>query len=441
MITILTRDNLRLVQNEGLRKDAERYLENYDDYVQGIKEFGMTVSDIDDTKETEALTKELIALGVRPRNKNKSFLWGGISPSCEHCVTGEGSVSLILSLACNRDCFFCTNKNQYNYEHRRKTVADLPAEYKKMYKYHKKMRSAAITGGEPLLYPDECEKFIRYVRKRDKDIYTRIYSNGDLATEEVLTQLKKAGLDEIRFGLKPDEDGIVEEAVLKNLENAIKIIPNAMVEMPPTPGKLDAMIKLFDKLEEIGVKGINILEFLFPWVHVKEYNEQGYKVKRRPYEVLYGYHYAGGIPLAGSELDCLKLVKHAAENKFKMGVHYCSLENKLTSQIWRYNTSFKKGPLEFFSETDFFVKSAKAYGADAEKVKTILDEKGSDAYSYNVSEQNIDFPVKDIPLLKGENMQLGISYMVFEIDEEKRGLIREIAIQLTDTESFEMSDL
>jgi pyruvate formate-lyase activating enzyme-like uncharacterized protein len=278
------------------------------------------------------------------------------------------------------------------------------------------------------------------VKKRDKKVRTRIYTNGDLASEALLKQLADSGLDEIRFGLKPDESGIVEEAVLKNLENAVKYIPYTMVEMPPLLGKLTEMEQLFDRLEAIGVKSVNILEFLFPWVHRDEYLAKGYKINRRPYRVLYDYGYAGGIPVAGSALECLKLVKYAAVKGFKMGVHYCSLENKLTAQIWHQNTMFTKKPLEYFSKNDFFVKSAKAYGDDAARVAQILEDAKRIHYIYNKSDKIIEFPITDVPLLKGENMQLGISYMVFEYTVEG-ALLREVAVYMADTENFNMEEI
>jgi len=114
--------------------------------------------------------------------------------------------------------------------------------------------------------------------------------------------------------------------------NAKEYIPDVVVEMPVIPGTLDEMKKLLNELNQIEITGINLLEFLYPWVNPEEYKKRGFKVKHRPYEVLYSYTYPGGLPISGSEEECLELLLYALEKKFKMGVHYCSLENKLTSQ-------------------------------------------------------------------------------------------------------------
>ena len=440
MVTVITRANVENITNEGLRKDAEFYLDMYDRFIDELAIFGISVDGYDDSVEIEELTEELKKLGVTVRNSGKSFAWGNISPSCLDCRTGEGSTTYILSLKCNRDCFFCTNKNQYNYEEMQEKTEDIIGLFKKSNAHYKMMKSAGITGGEPLLFPGECEEFIRYVKKTNKKIHTRIYTNGDLADEVMMERMGKAGLDEIRFGLKPEDDGTVTHTVLKNLENAKKYIPRVMVEMPCKTGQLENMKKLLDKLEEIGIFGINILEFLFPWVHVKEYTGAGYKVRYRPYKILFDYTYAGGVPIAGSETECLKLMKHAAERKYKMGVHYCSLENKLTAQIWHHNHRFKKTPLEHFSEKDFFVRTAKAYGEDAHKIKDILDKNKCQNYIYNKSAAHIEFPMENIPSLAGNNMQLGIGIMVLDKQDDKN-CIREIAVHMTDTESFSMNDV
>ena len=44
-----------------------------------------------------------------------------------------------------------------------------------------------------------------------------------------------------------------------------------------------------------------------------------------PFPVLYDYGYAGGLPLAGSELLCLELLEYALDEGLSLGVHYLSL--------------------------------------------------------------------------------------------------------------------
>jgi pyruvate formate-lyase activating enzyme-like uncharacterized protein len=213
-----------------------------------------------------------------------------------------------------------------------------------------------------------------------------------------------------------------------------------MVEMPTEPGKLETMKQLADRFEEIGIFGINILEFLFPWVHIEEFKESGYKIARRPYRILYDYTYAGGVPIAGSEMEALELLKYIAKQKYSYGAHYCSLENKLTAQIWQHNRSVKITETEHLSEKDFFIKTAKAYGEDAAKVRDIFEKDGVMHYNYNAPASVIEFPVSEISRLKGLNIELGISSMILDRQGEQL-CVREVAVHKTDTESFSMEEI
>ena len=65
--------------------------------------------------------------------------------------------------------------------------------------------AVALTGGEPLLELEACERFVRHAKERSPATHVRIYSNGNLATPAALSRLARAGLDEFRIGLKLDD--------------------------------------------------------------------------------------------------------------------------------------------------------------------------------------------------------------------------------------------
>jgi pyruvate formate-lyase activating enzyme-like uncharacterized protein len=412
-------------------------VEIYGAFLREISNLGIPLDDADFSNVKEKLISQLEKLGVKIENNGNSLRWGKLSPSCEHCRKGDGSRTFIISLKCNRDCFFCFNKDQPDFPKRHDSVNNIIKQFDKIEKKHEKMKSIAITGGEPLLFPDECVDFIRYARQRDFSIETRIYTNGDLVEEVVLERLAKAGLAEIRFGLKLENEKYSEKA-LRNLETAVKYIPRTMVEIPVLPNEFEKVKELLDQLEDMGIYSINLLEFLFPLVRDEEYKK--FKIKKQPYKILFDYVYAGGIPISGSEIECLKLLKYAAEKKYKIGVHYCSLENKLTSQIWHLNHKVVKNPIEYFSESDFFIKTARAYGAEALHVKQILENNKIKYYLFDKRNNRIDFSVTNISLLKGSKIELGISYMVC-IKNPKGTFLKEVAVNKVDTETFSMYDV
>ncbi len=93
------------------------------------------------------------------------------------------------------------------------------------------------------------------------------------------------------------------------------------------------------------------------------------------------YWYAGGMPVAGSEAECLELLRFAREAGLRLGVHYCSLDNKFTGQIYQQNKPFLTDPAFAARHAwlsldpgDYFLKCAKVFGGDAEAVATVLGE-------------------------------------------------------------------
>lgn len=440
-MTRITKENIDEINDQLLRVDAQRYVEIYEKFLKAVEDSGVEIAPANDKMKRDTLLKKLEEIGASVKNSGKSIVLNAVSPSCLDCRQGVGSSTYILTLSCNRDCFFCTNKNQMGYEEGINKIFDVVADFRQDFASNNKMTSTALTGGEPLLYPDKCAEFIKAAKKKSKNIQTRIYTNGDLATSEILLLLKNAGLDEIRFGVKQDEEGNISYKILQTIEDAVKYIPRVMVEMPISPGTLESMKDFMIKLDSLNIFGVNILEFLYPWVNPDEYALRKYKISRRPYDVLYGYSYAGGLPVDGSEEECMELLLYCAEKGIKMGMHYCSLQNKLTAQIYQENSSIELRGTEYFSDKDFFIKSAKGYGNNIQDIKKILDENGCNDYIYNLSEKFIEFSPIYIKCLKNLDIELGLSYMAADTDEEGRRILRELQIDVLRPALFREQDI
>jgi pyruvate formate-lyase activating enzyme-like uncharacterized protein len=414
--------------NEKLRQYAERYMNIYRQFESAVIAEGLEFAK-DSSERLTALKAECITSGALARNGCKSYLLNNFSRACEDCRKGYASSTFILTLDCNRDCFFCSNRNQENYEEHLGKIFDIEEEYENYIKNGMKFTSVAVTGGEPLLHPDMCISFYKKVKKTNKRTHTRLYTNGDLLDEKLLEKLSKY-LDEIRISAK-DEKGVYDLSDLKEkLVLSKKYIKEVTVEMPVLPDSFDEMAALLNMLEKVEIFSINLLEFLFPWQNAEDYKELGYKIKNRPYKVLYKYNYAGGLPVDGSETTALRLIKYAAERSFNLGVHYCSLENKLTSQIYQQNILTKLSPLELMDLEDFFIKTAKTFGEDALKVRNILDENNICYYTFDESNESIEFRVSDICLLEGADVdEIGVSYLVTESNGVSK-FLREIDIEI-----------
>ena len=168
------------------------------------------------------------------------------------------------------------------------------------------------------------------------------------------------------------------------------------------------------ELDRLGVDSINLLEFCFPWRNAAEFAARGYRVRVPPFRVLYDYWYAGGLPVAGSELACLDLVEFARAEGLRMGVHYCSLENKHTGQIYQQNTQ-KPAPAPLaLSARDYFLRSAKVFGSDVPRTRRALRSAGVDRCEPNRDFDYLEFPLAAIQALAGLDVEIGLSANVME---------------------------
>ena len=199
------------------------------------------------------------------------------------------------------------------------------------------MTHIALTGGEPLLIPEESLEFFRQARLRWPNCHLRLYTSGDLLTPNLLDQLVDAGLDEIRFSVKMDDGEAYLAQQLDRIRMACTRDLDVMVEMPAIPGTEAAMRQLLIELDQAGAMGINLLEFCYPLTDWTPFAQRGFAVANPPFPILYDYAYSGGLPVEGSEVLCLKLVEYALDQGLGINVHYCSLENKHRDQIITLN--------------------------------------------------------------------------------------------------------
>jgi len=209
-----------------------------------------------------------------------------------------------------------------------------------------------------------------------------------------------------------------------------------MVEMPVLPNKFEEMKDILLQLDQIGIFSINLLELCYPYYNAQTYRLYGYKIKSHPYRVLYDYWYAGGLPISQSELVCLDLISFALDQGLKLGIHYCSVENKHTGQVYLQNTLHKPPQNAYFSRRDYFLKTAKVFGKDIEAVKRFFDKNGYHQYMINQEYNYLEFQVNKIRLLNRFDIEVVISTNILE---ERNGNIylRELKIDVTTHNRFD----
>ncbi len=421
MLQEITRSSISQIREPVFRDYAQMYLDIYERFREQVAGFGLPFeSDGARWEETQALLRELKARPeIEARCEDASLVYRRLSSACEVCREGLGTITCHISFRCHRRCFFCFNPNQENYELHRAQENDWRGELDGIRAAGGRLTHIALTGGEPLLHPEEATAFFEHARSLFPDAHLRLYTSGDLLTEDLARALAQAGLDEIRFSYKMEDPPALQETVLQNMEMARRYIPCVMVEMPVMPDAEEAMRALLHRFDGIGVWCVNLLELCFPYHNAEAFRERGFLLKDPPYRTLYNFWYAGGLPVAGSELVALRLLRFAADEGLSLGLHYCSLENKNFGQIYHQNArGFADYPTLLFSPRDFYLKTVKAFGADAKRVRRILEKRGATRCHYDAEGGFIQFHPQEARALRGRDIELALSVNVLEEREE-----------------------
>ncbi len=429
---------LASIHNPALRSYAEQYVRIYQDFMDQVRQTGLEIDSGDEQGQFAARVAALQKKGAQTRNASKSIYLKRISSACQACKTGLESDTFFISLKCHRDCFYCFNPNQEDYQYYREHTRDTVAELHALRASGARVRHLALTGGEPLLQKEETIRFFQQARQSFPGVYTRLYTCGDHIDRPTLQALKDSGMNEIRFSIRMQDLARGQRYTFEQIALAREYIPHVMVEMPVLPGTLDEMKSVLTELDRLQIFGINLLEFCFPYNNADLYRERGYKIKARPYRVLYNYLYGGGLPVAGSESVCLKLVEFALDAGLTLGVHYCSLENKHTGQLYQQNAGCPLPKTMFFSQTDYFLKSAKVFGADIAPVKSFFEKTGYKDYVLNQEHNYLEFHVSQISALRKLDIEIGLSINVFETRDGEQYL-RELQVDYTTPQTFRLS--
>ncbi len=418
-----------------MEKARQEYADVERRYVDALTERGLVFAERGrDHAECEHLRAELAARGVRVRNKGASLSIGHLSLACVGCTSNEGSETFSTTFRCHRDCYFCFNKNQPDYEKLFHEGCPWEERIEESKAENGTLACVGLTGGEPLLVLDDSVAFLKRAGELFPEAHKRMYTSGDLLTEEGAARLRDAGLDEIRFSVKDDDSPKQQARVLDAMRLAKRFIPSVMVEMPVAPNAEGHMKDLLRAFDEIGIDGINLLELCFPFCNWPEFEKRGFTLKNPPFDVMYDYGYSGGLAVAGSELVILKLMLWALDEGLTLGLHYCSLDNKHRSEVRIKNERAASDlPFFYFDEGDFFLKAAKVFGEDVAPCKAALVQAGCTDFREDEAEESLAFPLAWMPaldaLMSGEGaVKPQVCFYVYECDETG-GYLVDVALE------------
>jgi uncharacterized protein len=230
-----------------------------------------------------------------------------ISPGCRHC--GEGTWScLFINGKCNGNCFFCPSEQDETGEPITNTLLFTNPEDYLDYIEKFGIKGVSISGGEPLITIDKSISFLSAVTGRFGDgIHKWLYTNGILITEGILSRLKDAGLNEIRFNL------VAQGYKLDKIKLASKYIDTVTVEIPAIPEDYERLCTLLPQLVESGVKFLNLHQLRCTPYNFNKFRERGYTFLHGP-----------DATVLESELTALKVIKRAADSGVRLPINYCS---------------------------------------------------------------------------------------------------------------------
>ena len=188
--------------------DVREYARAFDqverDYEHAVAAFGVPFEASESCPRSRR-AEVAAACSCHCENGEGSLWRGWISPACLACRKGERTATFFIDLRCTRNCYFCFNPNQDHYEyflaHKRDIVGELEAAHASGAQFD----CLAVTGGEPLLHRKQVESFIRRAKELYPGVHVRLYTCGDLLDGACLAGLVEAGLDEMRFSIKPED--------------------------------------------------------------------------------------------------------------------------------------------------------------------------------------------------------------------------------------------
>lgn len=438
IVPIVDRQALATVKNPDFAAYATTYVEIHEDFLRQLEETGVPLAAPDNRQTSETGPERRGHSQATYRNDGKSIYLNAISPACVACQLGIGSATYFISFMCNRSCWFCFNPNEEDYQIFSQRKRNVCKELSQIHDAGLGVQHIALTGGEPLLHKPDALAFFRDAKEKFPGVYTRLYTCGDALDAQILRDLAQVGLDEIRFSIKVGDLRHGNLEIYDKIARAKRHIRHVMVEMPVIPGTRAQMQEILVMLDQLQIFGINLLEFCFPYQNARTYRAKGLHIKNPPFRILYNYNYAGGLPVHGSEEECLALLDFASEAQLGLGVHYCSLENKLTAQVYQQNLGQSLPDSVYFSQKDYFLKSAKVFGSDVRQARRMLRRRASHTFSENEDVGYLEFHVGDIELLRPKDLEIAICSSVVERRSGGR-FLRELQVALTTPRSFDRS--
>ena len=231
---------------------------------------------------------------------------GELAQGCKLCKEGFKSVLFITGL-CLEHCYYCPISPERRGKDitlindiRVKEDIDILLEV-----LLSKSKGVGITGGDPLLKFDRLLNYIKMLKEFfGRSFHIHLYTTGLMLTDEKLSKLVDAGLDEIRFHITGNHSW-------KALKRAVEYPIDVGIENPVIPDGLNEFKKIILNGLKLGVKFINMNELEFSESNYDKLLMRG--LRPRP----------DGVATIGSEDTALKVIEWVINEGLHINLHYC----------------------------------------------------------------------------------------------------------------------
>ena len=243
---------------------------------------------------------------------------------CRSCLLGSGLSAIRKTNRCNIQCKFCYNYGELDCQ---PPIGEGLWEIGGTRFYEEDIDLLLATQSKPTgvsyVYLEpfmEIEKYEGIIRRfHAAGVHQHMYTSGTLATEENLTMLGHAGLDELRFNLGATA---CADRVIEAMGMAKQHIRRVGIETPMTPEFFEAFMRKKDTILATGLDFMNCAE-----LHLNPNNIDNYAG-----ENLYICRHGYISPIWSRELT-LRLMRTAAEEKWPILVHDCSNHTKFARDL------------------------------------------------------------------------------------------------------------
>lgn len=242
---------------------------------------------------------------------------GELSPGCRACKDGTWDC-IFMTMRCNLNCAFCYSPQTIPLAYIGSVFGNTPSH---IAANHDKtdITGISFTGGEAFLNESQLLVWVSWFTSHYPDKYYWLYTNGLLANGEILQRLAAFGLDEIRFNMAAT--GYDHPVVMRNLETAVRFIPNVTVEIPVIPKHASKLLASLAHWAAAGVKFLNLHELIYE----PDTNSAAMSGARQQMITEDGHRTAVHPE---SRALTLAVMKKVYEEKLTLSVNDCSMQSK-----------------------------------------------------------------------------------------------------------------